>query len=136
VAEYLRGIFDQRDVVQVGFDDWNWQHFRPWLIKVGFTENELETRFKPIRQNYKDMSPALRNLESALLEQKIVHDGHPVLSMCAANAVVVSDGKENRMLTKSKSHGRIDGMVALALAQAVAGTYEAAPVLDIAAMIG
>ena len=52
--------------------------------------------------------------------------------MCAANAVVVSDGKENRMLTKSKSHGRIDGMVALALAQAVAGTYEAPPLLDIA----
>jgi len=135
VAEYLRGVFDRYDVVQLGFDDWNFRHLKPWLVRAGFPEEELEAKFLPIRQNYKDMSPALRALESALLEQKIVHDGHPVLSMCAANAVVVSDGKENRMLTKAKSHGRIDGMVALALAQAVAGTYEAPPVLDIGAML-
>jgi phage terminase large subunit-like protein len=70
-----------------------------------------------------------------LLERKMVHDGHPVLAMCAANAVVVSDGKDNRMLTKLKSHGRIDGMVALAMAHAVAGTYEAQPVFDVTTMV-
>ena len=136
VAEYLRGVFDRYAVVQLGFDDWNFRHLKPWLIRAGFPEEEIEAKFVAIRQNYKDMSPALRNLESALLEQKIVHDGHPVLSMCMANAVVVSDGKENRMLTKSKSHGRIDGAVALTLAQAVAGTYEAPQTLDLAGMIG
>jgi phage terminase large subunit-like protein len=135
VAEYLRGVFDRYAVVQLGFDDWNFAHLKPWLIRAGFPEEEIEAKFVAIRQNYKEMSPALRSLEAGLLQQKIVHDGHPVLSMCAANAVVVSDGKENRMLTKSKSHGRIDGMVALALAQAVAGTYEAPPLLDIRAMI-
>jgi phage terminase large subunit-like protein len=136
VAEYLRGVFDRYDVQALGFDDWNYRHLKPWLIRAGFPEDELEVKFLPIRQNYKEMSPALRALESALLERKIVHDGHPVLAMCAANAVVVSDGKENRMLTKAKSHGRIDGMVALAMAYAVAGTYEAPPALDINAMIG
>jgi phage terminase large subunit-like protein len=136
VAEYLRGVFDRYDVRALGFDDWNFRHLKPWLLRAGFPEDELELRFIPIRQNYKEMSPALRTLESALLEQKIVHDGHPVLAMCAANAVVVSDGKENRMLTKSKSHGRIDGMVALALAQAVAGTYEEeAPILNIGELL-
>ena len=136
VAEYLRGVFDRYAVVQLGFDDWNFAHLKPWLIRAGFPEEEIEGKFVAIRQNYKEMSPALRSLEAGLLQQKIVHDGHPVLSMCAANAVVVSDGKENRMLTKSKSHGRIDGMVALALAQAVAGTYEAPQPLDLAGMIG
>jgi phage terminase large subunit-like protein len=135
VAEYLRGICDQLDIVQIGFDAWNWKHFSPWLTKAGFTENELETRFRPLRQNYQEMSPALRSLESGLLEQKIIHDGHPVMSMCVANAVVVSDGKGNRMLTKAKSHGRIDGLVALAMAHAVAGTYQPKAAPDYASQL-
>jgi phage terminase large subunit-like protein len=46
--------------------------------------------------------------------------------MCAANATVQTDPAGNRKLSKIKSHGRIDGMVALAMAMSVAGTYEAA----------
>jgi hypothetical protein len=49
----------------------------------------------------------------------------PVLTMCAANATVQTDPAGNRKLSKIKSHGRIDGMVALAMAMSVAGTYEA-----------
>ena len=125
VAEYLRGVFDRYAVVQLGFDDWNFRHLKPWLIRAGFPEEEIEAKFVAIRQNYKDMSPALRNLEVGVAGAEDRPRRASGASMCAANAVVVSDGKENRMLTKSKSHGRIDGMVALALAQAVAGTYEA-----------
>jgi len=36
--------------------------------------------------------------------------------MCASNATVVSDPAGNRKLEKAKSSGRIDGMVALAMA--------------------
>jgi phage terminase large subunit-like protein len=61
------------------------------------------------------MSPALRDLESAILNEQIAHGGHPVLTMCAANAVVQNDPAGNRKLSKSKSRGRIDGMVALAM---------------------
>jgi phage terminase large subunit-like protein len=45
--------------------------------------------------------------------------------MCAANAVVQSDPAGNRKLDKKRSSGRIDGMVALAMAMSVAGTFEA-----------
>jgi len=41
---------------------------------------------------------------------------NPVLTMCAANAIVVKDQAGNRKLDKVKSTGRIDGMVALAMA--------------------
>jgi len=44
--------------------------------------------------------------------------------MCAGNATVQMDPAGNRKLSKSKSHGRIDGMVALAMAMSVAGTHE------------
>jgi phage terminase large subunit-like protein len=136
VAEYMWQVFRDFDIRAIGFDDWNFRHLKPWLLRAGFPEDEIELKFIPIRQNYQEMSPALRTLESRIAERKLLHDGHPVLAMCAANAVVVSDGKEGRMLTKKKSRGRIDGMVALALAQAVAGTYEEeAPILNIGELL-
>ena len=60
------------------------------------------------------MSPALRELESLLLMKKMRHGDHPVLTMCAANARVQTNPAGGRKFTKSKSSGRIDGMVALA----------------------
>jgi hypothetical protein len=44
--------------------------------------------------------------------------------MCASNAVLQRDPAGNRKLAKNKSRGRIDGMVALAMAMSVAGTWE------------
>jgi phage terminase large subunit-like protein len=40
------------------------------------------------------------------------------------NATVQADPAGNRKLSKIKSAGRIDGMVALAMAMSVAGTFE------------
>ena len=70
------------------------------------------------------MSPAFRDLESAVLNRRIRHGGHPVLTMCAANAVIQSDPAGNRKLSKARSRGRIDGMVALTMAMAVAATNQ------------
>jgi phage terminase large subunit-like protein len=49
----------------------------------------------------------------------LAHGNHPVLTMCAANAVAVSDPAGNRKFDKKKTTGRIDGMVALAMAVGV-----------------
>jgi len=73
------------------------------------------------------MSPALQALEAALLNARIAHGGHPVLTMCAANAVTQTDPSGNRKLMKDKSSGRIDGLVAMAMAMGVASNSEAAP---------
>lgn len=123
VAHYLRDLFERYDIRKLAFDRWNWRHLRPWLERVGFGEDDLE-RFVEFGQGYQSMSPALRTLESDLLNGKMAHGKHPVLSMCAANAVVQSDPSGNRKLAKDKSRGRIDGMVALAMARAVAETAE------------
>jgi phage terminase large subunit-like protein len=121
VAEYLRGVFDRCDVRGIAFDRYNMRFLKPWLEKVGFTEFELD-KFIEFGQGFVSMSPALRELESLLLANKIEHGMHPVLTMCAANATVVKDPAENRKFTKSKQTGRIDGMVALAMAVGVAGS--------------
>lgn len=115
VAEQLRGIFDVCDVQEVAFDRHNLKFLIPWLVKAGFGEDEL-TKFVEFGQGYVSMSPALRELESRLLNRQLKHGDNPILKMCAANAVAVRDPAGNRKLDKVKSRGRIDGMVALAMA--------------------
>lgn len=121
VAEHLRGLFDRYRIEAVAFDRWNFRHLQPWLVNAGFSENEL-ARFLPFGQGFQSMSPALRDLESAMLANKLRHGMQPVLTMCAANATVVTDPAGNRKFTKAKATGRIDGMVALAMALAVVST--------------
>ena len=141
VANYLFDLSAELNLVKIGFDLWNWRHLKPWLTKAGFADSDLDeksptAKFDAFGQGYRSMSPALRDLESAILNEKLVHGGHPVLNMCAANAVIVSDDAGNRKLTKAKSTGRIDGMVGLAMAMSVAGTYMMAkPTVDISTMI-
>ena len=118
VAKHLRTFFDTYNVKQVAFDRYNMKFLRPWLIEENFTEEELE-RFVEFGQGFVSMSPAIRELESKLLSKKLRHGNHPVLAMCAANAVVVNDPAGNRKFTKQKATGRIDGMVALAMAVGV-----------------
>jgi phage terminase large subunit-like protein len=73
-------------------------------------------------QGYVSMSPAVEALEIELLQGHVRHGMHPVLRMCARNAVVKRDEAGNRKLDKAKSTGRIDGMVALAMALGLAKT--------------
>ena len=119
VAEYLRKIFGIYDIRKVAFDRWNWKHFKPWLDKAGFSETEIEDKFEEFGQGYQSMSPALRDLDSVLLNANMRHGMHPVLNMCAANAVIKSDPAGNRKLIKLSPNKRIDGMIALAMAVAV-----------------
>jgi phage terminase large subunit-like protein len=121
VAEHLRGVFDRCDVQAIGFDRYNMRHLKPWLERAGFSPEELE-KFIEVGQGFVSMSPAIRELESLLLSRKLRHANHPVLSMCNNNTTVVSDPAENRKFVKSKKTGRIDGMVALAIACAVMPT--------------
>jgi phage terminase large subunit-like protein len=51
------------------------------------------------------MSPALRDLESIILERKLRHGGQPVLGMCAMNAVIDRDPAGNRKLSKKRAAG-------------------------------
>src|SRR5688572_28769161 len=120
IALYIAHLFETKDVRKIAFDRWNMKHLRPWLIRAGMSETLIDDRFVEFGQGYQSMTPALRSLESLLLSEKLMHGNHSVLKMCAANAVVKSDEVGNRKLDKKKSRGRIDGMVALAMATAMA----------------
>lgn len=127
VAEYLKSVFDSCDMQAIGFDRYNMKFLKPWLEKVGFTEAQM-AKFVEFGQGMVSMSPALRSLESLLLARKMRHGGHPVLNMCLHNAIVTMDPAGNRKFDKKKSVGRIDGIVALAMAVGVSVTeIEKAP---------
>ena len=118
IAAYMRDLFDRCDVKAIAFDRYNMKFLKPCLERVGFTEAELE-RFVEFGQGFVSMSPAIRELEAKLLGSKLRHGNHPVLEMCAKNATVVLDPAGNRKFIKGKATGRIDGMVALAMAVGV-----------------
>jgi len=98
-------------VESVAFDRW-----RIDLLKTEFTKLGVELPLVEFGQGFKDMSPALENFETLLLNEKIRHGNNPVLTMCMANARVVQDAASNRKLDKMKATGRIDGAVAVTMA--------------------
>lgn len=120
VAVRLYQLDQSHNLRKIAFDRWGFKHLRPWLLKAGFTEERIDDLFEEFGQGFQSMSPALRELEGEILNGRLAHGGHPVLTMCAANAVVQTDPAGNRKLAKHKSSGRIDGMVALTMAMGVA----------------
>lgn len=68
------------------------------------------------QQGFISMGPAVDALEVALIAGTIRHDGNPCLRWNAANVVAATDAAGNRKFDKSKATGRIDGIVAGAMA--------------------
>jgi phage terminase large subunit-like protein len=134
VARHLFELTRRHRIVKIGFDRWNFRHLRPWLLQAGFNEQAIKELFVEVGMGYQTMSPAMRDLQSLILDRKLRHGNHPVLSMCAANSIVESDAAGNRKLSKKRASGRIDGMVALLVALATAPLNR--PAFDAAAMIG
>lgn len=116
IAEIVAGL----DLHAIAFDRWRMDILHRELTRLGLT-----LPLVPFGQGFKDMSPALDSLESELLNGRLAHGMHPVLTMCAANATTTKDPAGNRKLDKSRATGRIDGMQALAMAMGIAQTADA-----------
>lgn len=127
VARRLVEILTPLNVQRVAFDRYNWRHFKPCLERAGAPAAWLaegdDALFKGFGQGTVSMSPALRTLEGLLLNKELVHDGHPVLTMCMGNAIVVQNDTGDRKLSKKRASGRIDGAVSLTMAAGVAGEW-------------
>lgn len=107
------------DINKVAFDRWRIDDFAKHLAEYGlgvWTETDYngDKILTEYGQGFKDMSPAIDALETAILNRKIRHGNHPVMNMCIFNAIPTTDPAGNRKMDKNKSTGRIDGAVALA----------------------
>lgn len=111
VAHDIAAILSDLNVRFVAYDRWRIDLLRREFDKIG-----LELPLMEFGQGFKDMSGAVDALEAELLNSRIAHGNHPVLTMCAANAIISKDPAGNRKLNKQKATGRIDGLVAMAMA--------------------
>jgi phage terminase large subunit-like protein len=112
VARRMVEICEQYNVSSIKFDRWGIPELKTHLGLLNADDLPLE----PHGQGFKDMTPALNALEAELINGRLRHGGNPMLTWCAANAVIDMDAAGNRKLNKKRATGRIDGMVALAMA--------------------
>jgi len=118
IAEVTTGL----PVKAIAFDRWRMPGLMLEIDRLG-----LALPLQEYGQGYASMSPAVAALEEAALQELMQHGGHPVLNMCAGNAVAIRDPAGNRKLDKARSTGRIDGIVALAMAMGVAAMNKEEP---------
>jgi phage terminase large subunit-like protein len=111
VAHDIAAIFSELNVKAIAYDRWRIDIMRREFDKMG-----LELPLVEFGQGFKDMSGAIDSLEAELLNSRVAHGNHPVLTMCAANAIISKDPAGNRKLNKQKATGRIDGIVAMSMA--------------------
>jgi phage terminase large subunit-like protein len=98
-----------RELVEIGFDPWN-------ATQIGIQLEEEGVKVVDVRQGYKTLSPAAKELEREYMSGELKHGGNPVLRWMAANVVLTTDPAENIKPDKSRSAERIDGIVALCCA--------------------
>lgn len=108
LAEICSGF----DVQKIAFDRWKKKDFDKELNRLGITLPEMVD----FGQGFQSMGPAIKIFETKLIENTMKHDGNPCLTWCASNVVAISDAAENKKYDKSRSIGRIDGIIATVMA--------------------
>ncbi|WP_299935339.1 terminase TerL endonuclease subunit [uncultured Nitratireductor sp.] len=107
------------DVEVIAFDRWRIED-----LKRGLSDEGIEANLQEFGQGYKDMAPAIDFMETLIVQERLRHAGHPVLRWNARNAVVTRDAAGNRKLDKERSREKIDGLVSMAMALAMARRVE------------
>jgi phage terminase large subunit-like protein len=124
VARRLADISQEFEIVGMAYDRWSIDDLLNAMGRIGLdayvdgkdTARAGALRLVPWGQGFRDMAPAIDALEVSILERKLAHDGHPVMTWNVSNAMSLSDPAGNRKFDKSKARFRIDGAVALAMA--------------------
>ncbi len=136
VLRRLVQICEAFEIQKIAYDRWRIEDLMQLMADNGITLPELVG----FGQGYQSMGPAVDEFERRLLGmvpaegdeademaealeviERLRHDGNPVLTWNAANAVVTHDPSNNRKVDKSKSVGRIDGVVGAVMAVGVSG---------------
>ncbi len=108
VMQYLRDLSDRYDVEAISFDPRFFDVPAKMLSDEGLPMLEIP-------QSPERMTPAIGNLYELIRKGELTHDGDDVFATQILNAVARFN-EHGFTLSKSKSRGRIDAAVALALA--------------------
>jgi len=135
VLRRLRAICDFFDIRRIAYDRWRIEDLKQLMVEhsielpelVGFGQgfNSMGPAVDEFERRLLGMAPELDedgeviDVEAVEVVETLRHDGNPVLTWNAANAVTVSDPANNRKPEKSKSIGRIDGIVGAVMATGI-----------------
>lgn len=112
--DYIRRALNewdqQFDLKEIAYDPWNATD-----LVVRLTEQDGFT-CEPIRQGFSSLSAPTKELEKAVGNRELRHDGHPVLRWCLGNVAIETDSAGNLKPSKKVSTERIDGITALVMA--------------------
>lgn len=129
IARYIAGLVARLGLKLIAYDRWRIEDLVREMKKQGqdvMKASELKGQtfdglvLAEHGQGFKDMAVAVDALEQIVAQGTFRHPGNPVMTMCAANAVTERDPAGNRKFDKPKSTGRIDGIVAAAMAARMA----------------
>ncbi|WP_353065898.1 terminase large subunit [Arcanobacterium hippocoleae] len=109
IEKKIEQLSHRFNIRQIAFDRWGAVQMTQNLDAMGLT-------VVPFGQGFKDMSPPTKELMKLVLEKRIAHGGHPVLSWMVDNIHVRVDPAGNIKPDKQKSTEKIDGVVALVMA--------------------
>lgn len=124
VIKDLLELCTQFKVQKIAFDRWKIKDFNKDLDRSGGKLPEMVE----FGQGYQSMSPAIKIFETKLIEGTMRICENPCLTWNAANVVAVEDAAGNKKYDKSRSIGRVDGVVAAAMA---CGILEEGPVKSV-----
>lgn len=106
ILHRIAEISSRFNLVSIAYDRWRVED-----LKILMQSEGVHWEMESFGQGFKDMSPAVEQLETMMIEQTVIHNGNPCLTWNAANAVTMSDPAGLRKPAKNKSTGRIDGIV-------------------------
>lgn len=109
IENFIDELGTRFNIREIAFDRWGAVQMSQNLEGLGFTLVQFG-------QGYRDMSPPTKELMKLTLEQKIVHNGHPVLRWNMDNIFIKRDPAGNIKPDKEKSTEKIDGTVATIMA--------------------
>jgi phage terminase large subunit-like protein len=122
LAGWLAAECDGLDLQAVAHDRWGLADLQAVLDREG-----VYLPLRPHGQGYKDMSPSIASFEALVLSGGLRHGGNALLRWAVANAAVDMDPAGSRKLSKARSRGRIDPLIAAVMAVGFAGREPPAP---------
>jgi phage terminase large subunit-like protein len=122
IAKFIAELWGRYRILGMAYDRWRIDDLIKEFDRIDFAAHKdgekggQGLRLIPWGQGFRDMTPAIDALETAIIERKLTHPGNPALTWNIANAVSVMDPAGGRKIDKEKARFRIDGAVALTMA--------------------
>lgn len=105
------GLIDEYQVIDLAFDPWQATYMRQVIEREA--SHVPTTEFRQTTENF---SPAMKEMEAAVLSGRFHHDNNAATNWMVSNVVAKPDGRDNVYPRKDTPMNKIDGAIAALMA--------------------